>query len=77
MPYIRPSSTRQCSTELIIALARSLELAVPAEDVEPITSELSAQFAAAATLERLDLDAVPPLPDFDPRWHRGTGEEAP
>lgn len=77
MPYIRPSGTQHCTAELIIALARSLDLVVPADDVESITAELSAQFAAAATLERLDLDAVPPLPDFDPRWRRAPDEEAP
>jgi hypothetical protein len=77
VPYIRPSGTQHCTVELIRALARSLDLAVPTDDLEPITAELSAQFAAAATLERLDLDAVPPLPDFDPRWRHTPSEEAP
>jgi len=68
MAYIRPAGVRRLNPNLLVLLAQSIDLALPPEDIAPLTSALSDQFASAASLDRLNLSEVHPALDFDPSW---------
>ena len=69
MAYIRQSNAPPISPETVETLAALIGLALPAEDVGPLATALTDQLASAAVLERLNLEGINPIEEFDPRWY--------
>jgi hypothetical protein len=69
MAYVRPSDKPPIDRDTLTNLARLVGLTLPDEDIEPLAAALRDQFAAAESLENLDLTDVTPAFRFDARWH--------
>lgn len=69
MAYLHATGGAPVPTELIVALGRALDLAIPEEDLAPLSAALRDQLASIDRIEALDLTDVPPAGRFDPRWH--------
>jgi len=70
MSYIRHSaSATPISPETVEMLARLVGLPVPPEDLAPLATALSNQFALIESLDELDLTDVNPTVEIAPRWH--------
>lgn len=69
MAYLHPSSGDPLPQDVIGVLGRALGLAIPEEDVGPLSIALRDQLASIDRIERLDLSGVTRPSPFDPRWH--------
>jgi Asp-tRNA(Asn)/Glu-tRNA(Gln) amidotransferase C subunit len=69
MAYVRPSDQPPIDRESLDILARLVGFTLPEEDIESLGAALRDQFAAAESLENLDLTDVTPAFRFDARWH--------
>ena len=72
MAYIRHSNASPISPETVETLAALIGLVLPAEDIGPLARALTDQLASAAVLEKLNLDGINPIEEFDPRWDEDT-----
>jgi hypothetical protein len=64
-----PSVTLEpVSVETLRRLAELFDLALPAEDIEPLSVALADQLAAIRILDQMDLLDINPVLEFDPRW---------
>jgi hypothetical protein len=69
MAYLQSSAGEPIPEETIRAWSRAIDLIIPEEDLEPLTTALRDQLASIKRIEALDLTGVLPLHRFDPRWH--------
>lgn len=69
MAYLQPSDGDPVPADLIVALAKALDLAIPDEDLEVLSTALRDQLASIRNIEALHPEAVSPPAPFDPRWH--------
>ena len=56
--------------EYVRRLSDALSLEIPADDLDGLAVELSAQLGRIRSLDRLDLDDTPTGGFFDVRWER-------
>lgn len=69
MAYLAPSNADPIPTSLIAAMGEALHLTIPEEDLNRLSTALRDQLASVERIESLDLDAISPPAQFDPRWH--------
>jgi hypothetical protein len=69
MAYLQPSDADPIPVNLITALARALDLVVPDEDLDALSTALRDQLASVGSIESLHPEDVSPPTPFDPRWH--------
>ena len=69
MAYLQPSHADPIPPDLIAALAGMLDLTIPDEDLEALSTALRDQLASIESIEELDLADINPPVQFDPRWH--------
>ncbi len=70
MSYFRRTvDTGSITSDAVLTVAQLVGLAVPQEDLEPLTAALRDQLASVDSLAELDLADVDPTITFDPRWH--------
>lgn len=69
MAYLQPSDADPIPANLLAALARALDLVIPDEDLDPLSTALRDQLASIASIEALHPEDVSPPAPFDPRWH--------
>jgi hypothetical protein len=67
--YLQPSDAAPIATDLIASMGRALDLAIPDEDLDSLSTALRDQLASIHTIEALDLEGAGPPTRFDPRWH--------
>lgn len=69
MAYLQPSDAEPIPTDLIASMGKALDLAIPEEDLEALSTALRDQLASIDHIEALDLEDAGPSAQFDSRWH--------
>jgi hypothetical protein len=67
--YLQPSDADPVPTDLIVALAAALDLTIPPEDLDELSTALRDQLASVRAVEALQPEDTSPPAPFDPRWH--------
>lgn len=67
MAYLQSSGGEPISFDELRSLARMLDLAIPEEDLESLSTAVRDQLASINRLGRLDLTGIAPVLQFDPR----------
>jgi hypothetical protein len=68
MSYIQSTGTDALSVATVELLATLAGFAVPPTDLPTLAAALTEQLASIERLDRLNLEDVSPVLDFDPRW---------
>lgn len=69
MAYLQSTGGDPIPHEEITAMGRTLDMFVPAEDLEALSTAIRDQLGSLERIESLNLTGVSPAVQFDPRWH--------
>lgn len=69
MAYLQPTGGEPIPHDVLRAIARTLDLTISDEDLDPLSTAVRDQLASLQRLDSLDLSGVAPVLQFDPRWH--------
>jgi hypothetical protein len=69
MAYLQPSDADPIPADLIVALGRILDLAIPEGDLDALSTALRDQLASIESIETLHGADTGAVMMFDPRWH--------